>query len=196
MIVSFPVITKPRRGSGSVGIEMVDSFNRLEEICKKNKEILIQEYIDGQEIGADIYVDLISNEVISVFTKKKLKMRAGETDKSVSFRDENLFRILVSFAKDLGEITNVINSIGSEDYSYFTGLIESLSNSVASIKRQALQELFAICKEKNVDVRTKNIETLKEDLLNRLAETLQEFKAKIETSKDYIAQLNQPNDGV
>ena len=41
---------------------------------------MIQEYLDGQEIGADVYIDMISGEVVSIFTKKKIKMRAGETE--------------------------------------------------------------------------------------------------------------------
>ena len=44
--------------------------------------LMIQEFLDGQEIGADVYVDMVSGEVVSIFTKKKLKMRAGETDKA------------------------------------------------------------------------------------------------------------------
>lgn len=31
---------------------------------------MIQEYLDGQEIGADVYIDMISGEVVSIFTKK------------------------------------------------------------------------------------------------------------------------------
>lgn len=101
-ILSFPLITKPRKGSGSAGIEIVYNLERLKQICDLNNDILIQEFINGQEIGADVYVDLISGEVTSIFTKKKLKMRAGETDKSVSFKDNVLFQLIVAFAKDFG----------------------------------------------------------------------------------------------
>lgn len=100
--IEFPLITKPRKGSGSAGIEMVYSLRRLKEICDNNKDTLIQEYIEGQEIGVDVYVDMITNEVISIFAKKKLKMRAGETDKSVSFKNQELFDIIIRFAKCFG----------------------------------------------------------------------------------------------
>lgn len=101
-VLSFPVITKPRKGSGSIGIEVVHSLERLESICREHNDVLIQEFISGQEIGADIYVDLITGEAVSIFTKKKLKMRAGETDKSVSFKEQKLFNLLASFAKEFG----------------------------------------------------------------------------------------------
>lgn len=101
-ILSFPLITKPRKGSGSAGIKIVYNLEQLKQVCNLNNDILIQEYINGQEIGADVYVDLISGEVISIFTKKKLKMRAGETDKSVSFKDNGLFQLIAAFSKDFG----------------------------------------------------------------------------------------------
>ena len=54
---------------------------------------MIQEFMDGQEYGADVYIDMISGEIVSVFVKKKLKMRAGETDKAVSVKDPALFAL-------------------------------------------------------------------------------------------------------
>ena len=39
--------------------------------------------MDGKEYGADVYIDMISDEPVA-FHKRKIKMRAGETDKSVS----------------------------------------------------------------------------------------------------------------
>ncbi len=101
-ILSFPLVTKPRKGSGSAGIEIVHNLDQLKQICSLYDDILIQEFINGQEIGADVYVDLISGEVTSIFTKKKIKMRAGETDKSVSFKDNKLFQLIAAFVKDFG----------------------------------------------------------------------------------------------
>ena len=101
-IISFPLISKPRKGSGSARIEIVSSLKRLKELCDLHDDVIIQEFIDGQEIGADVYVDLISGDVVSIFTKKKLKMRAGETDKSVSFLDSKLFALLSDFSVRFG----------------------------------------------------------------------------------------------
>jgi carbamoyl-phosphate synthase large subunit len=65
-------------------------------------DLMIQEFLDGQEIGADVYIDLISGEVVSIFTKKKIKMRAGETDKAVSFKDPELFALIEKFVNEAG----------------------------------------------------------------------------------------------
>ena len=45
---------------------------------------------------------MISGKVVSVFTKKKLVMRAGETDKAVSFKDEELFGLIDRFVSESG----------------------------------------------------------------------------------------------
>ena len=63
---------------------------------------MIQEFLNGQEIGADVYIDMISGEVVSIFTKKKIKMRAGETDKAVSFKDKRLFALIETFVQEVG----------------------------------------------------------------------------------------------
>ena len=80
---------------------------------------MIQEFMNGQEIGADVYIDLISGEVVSIFTKKKIKMRAGETDKAVSFKDPKLFALIEKFVLEAGyrgQIDIDIFDIGGEYY--------------------------------------------------------------------------------
>ncbi len=100
--ISYPVFVKPVRGSASIAISKVYDKETVELLFAHNDNLMIQEYLNGQEIGADVYIDLLSGEVVSIFTKKKLVMRAGETDKSVSFKDEKLFSLIEKFVKDSG----------------------------------------------------------------------------------------------
>ena len=89
--MKFPVFVKPIEGSASININKVYNRDELELLWKKENNLLIQQFMDGEEFGADVYIDMISNEISAIFTKKKIKMRAGETDKSVSIKDEKLF---------------------------------------------------------------------------------------------------------
>lgn len=100
--IAYPVFVKPARGSASISISKVYDKETVDLLFGHEKGLIIQEYLDGQEIGADVYIDMISGEVVSIFTKKKLKMRAGETDKSVSFKDEILFNLIEKFVKEAG----------------------------------------------------------------------------------------------
>ncbi|MBQ7412444.1 MAG: ATP-grasp domain-containing protein [Clostridia bacterium] len=100
--IKFPVFVKPVRGSASIAISKVYDKETVELLFAHNKNLMIQEFLDGQEIGADCYIDMISNELVSAFTKKKLVMRAGETDKAISFKDENLFELIKKFVRESG----------------------------------------------------------------------------------------------
>ena len=100
--VSYPVFVKPYRGSASISISKVYYKETVDLLFTHEDDLMIQEFLNGQEIGADVYIDLISGEVVSIFTKKKIKMRAGETDKAVSFKDENLFALIEKFVTEAG----------------------------------------------------------------------------------------------
>jgi len=93
---------KPVKGSASININKVMSKDELEVLLNRHNDLMIQEYMDGIEYGADVYIDMISGEPVAIFTKKKIKMRAGETDKSVSMKDERLFELIISFVKRAG----------------------------------------------------------------------------------------------
>lgn len=100
--ISFPVFVKPAKGSASISISKVYDMETVELLQRHEDGLMIQQFLDGQEIGADVYIDMISGEVVSIFTKKKLRMRAGETDKSVSFKDEKLFALIEKFVGEAG----------------------------------------------------------------------------------------------
>ena len=101
-IISFPVFVKPVKGSASIDISIVSSIEEIEVLFGIYDDLIIQEYMDGQEIGADVYIDPISKKVVSIFTKDKIKMRAGETDKGRSFKDKKLFDLIIKLVEKIG----------------------------------------------------------------------------------------------
>ncbi|RUL55179.1 ATP-grasp domain-containing protein [Lysinibacillus antri] len=100
--ITYPVFIKPVTGSASINIHRVNSKEEVELLFNYHQNLMIQEYMDGIEFGADVYIDLINGEPISIFTKEKIAMRAGETDKSVSVKDEKLFQLITDFVKVAG----------------------------------------------------------------------------------------------
>lgn len=97
--IAFPVFVKPVKGSASINIRKVTTKNEIKVLFSQFGNLMIQEFMDGMEYGADVYIDMISEEPVSIFIKEKLKMRAGETDKSVSVKDEKLFKLIRDFVK-------------------------------------------------------------------------------------------------
>ena len=61
---------------------------------------MIQEFIDGDEYGYDLFSDF-EFRPISVFCKKKLKMRAGETDKAISTDNKELIVLGLKILQNL-----------------------------------------------------------------------------------------------
>jgi carbamoyl-phosphate synthase large subunit len=102
-IISFPLFIKPRTGSGSVGIQKINNQKELELFSlSANNDYIFQEFMEGEEYDADIYVDMESKCLVSVFTKKKLSSRIGGADKTVSCKDPILFELIDDFVKKLG----------------------------------------------------------------------------------------------
>lgn len=96
--VSFPLIVKPRWGSASIGLFVVhdkETLNEAFEACERavagsllasfgsTDAVIIQEMLEGTEYGVDLLFGKQEN-LIGFAAKKKLAMRAGETDKAVS----------------------------------------------------------------------------------------------------------------
>lgn len=94
--LAWPVMVKPRKGSAS--IDIIDCHDRLqlEAAWEMITDPMIQEVIQGEEFGYDLFGDR-NHQPISVYCKKKLAMRAGETDKAVSTNDG----CLIEFGKKL-----------------------------------------------------------------------------------------------
>lgn len=89
--IDFPVFVKPRRGSGSVGARKITDMNSLKEAMLEDPSLIIQEFMgDALDVDADIYIDTISNQAVSLFSKKKLETKIGGASKTVSFKDEKL----------------------------------------------------------------------------------------------------------
>ncbi|MEQ9763819.1 ATP-grasp domain-containing protein [Streptococcus sp. ZJ151] len=107
-IIDFPVFVKPYNGSASININKVETFSELESLFQKFDNLMIQEFMNGKEYGIDCYIDMISGNLVSVFIKEKLKMRAGETDKAVSVINAEILKLVQQFI-DMSSYRGVID---------------------------------------------------------------------------------------
>lgn len=132
----FPVVLKPRRGSASIGIEVVESMHELKlsyeflslklsrsilsAVAGQDKygSIMVQEKLTGTEYGLDILNDL-SGRPVQVYVKEKLAMRAGETDKSVLRVKPDLEAFGFEIGRSLGHIGNLDCDIFENKNGYY-----------------------------------------------------------------------------
>ncbi len=96
--LNWPVVVKPRKGSASANITYCTNEKQLELAFDTCPGPIAQEFLAGDEYGYDLLSDRQFNPV-SVFCKRKLAMRAGETDKAVSVNDKELIELGVRIAQ-------------------------------------------------------------------------------------------------
>ena len=120
--IAFPLFMKPRWGSGSIGLETIGDMEELEIyyhiLMKKIKKsilatasvgdeyIMIQEKLTGEEFGLDVMNDLDGNNV-GVSVKRKLAMRAGETDKAITVDLPEVREMGAAIGRNLKHIGNL-----------------------------------------------------------------------------------------
>lgn len=97
--IEFPVFIKPRTGSGSVGATKVNNIQDLESAMNEDETLIIQEFMDAEDLDADVYIDCISKKPVSIFSKKKIETKIGGASKTISFKDEKLFSTIKEIIK-------------------------------------------------------------------------------------------------
>ncbi|MEJ2665273.1 MAG: ATP-grasp domain-containing protein, partial [Spirochaetia bacterium] len=95
---------KKKRGSGSVGQRIIGTDEELRFYY--TDEYMLQEYIQGMEIGMDVFNDLEGNFLHAGF-RKKLLMRAGETDKAQAIYLPELEQLAKQISAAFGHIGNM-----------------------------------------------------------------------------------------
>ncbi len=95
-ILKYPIIVKPRFGCGSIAMSVAEDemallyyFSRNTRAVKRTylkyesesveEKIIFQEFLHGREYGVDCINDL-NGSFVNAIVKRKLAMRAGETD--------------------------------------------------------------------------------------------------------------------
>ena len=167
--VNYPVFVKPYRGSASISISKAEDKNTVDFLFAHESDLMIQEYLDGQEIGADVYIDMITGEVVSIFTRKKIRMRAGETDKAVSFKDPVLFELIERFVLVSGFIGQIDIDIFDIDGKYyinevkprFGGGYPHAYESGCDHMKMILNNLNGVANEKNIGAYDEGIYMMK-----------------------------------
>lgn len=104
--LGFPLFLKPRRGSASIGIHRVEDRERMEAIARLREDYLAQECLVGVEYGIDVLNDF-EGRPMAVTVKRKLAMRGGETDRSVTVKEPDLIELGRRTGEALGHVGNL-----------------------------------------------------------------------------------------
>ncbi|MGC6424328.1 MAG: ATP-grasp domain-containing protein [Lentimonas sp.] len=131
--VAYPLILKPRWGQGSIGIryasslaELASAYELLQLELKAVdlghlataplEQIVCQECLVGQECGVDI-VNTLDGDFAACFVKKKLGMRAGETDSAITTKQP----LIESICRKLSESTRHSGNLDADFFELENG---------------------------------------------------------------------------
>lgn len=88
--LSFPVIAKPDIGYGARGVKMINNRDELFTTIEKNKEIIICEYLPGEEYTVDCFTDFKGNLLYSN-ARKRNRVKGGISVNSSFEKNQSKF---------------------------------------------------------------------------------------------------------
>jgi len=99
--ISYPIILKPRNGSSSKGIFVINDKNQLPSPnIYNNEDYIVQEVIKGYEVTVDILCDG-NGRCIEGVQRKRLKVRGGEVERAVTIKEKTLHLLVERLVEEL-----------------------------------------------------------------------------------------------
>jgi carbamoyl-phosphate synthase large subunit len=97
---AFPLIVKPRDGSGSLGVRQIRCKDELELVARLEEGMIAQEIATGQEHTINIFVNAAGKCVCAV-PHHRLEVRAGEVSKAVTVKHAPMMELARRVAESL-----------------------------------------------------------------------------------------------
>jgi len=98
--IDLPVIVKPRSGSGSRGIRLLESIEDLKGL-ERDATLLVQELLPGPEYSLDVFATR-EGEVLAVVPRERLKVDSGIAITGRTSHDEELQQFGADVARLIG----------------------------------------------------------------------------------------------
>jgi carbamoyl-phosphate synthase large subunit len=95
----LPLIAKPRKGSASIGVRLIASWQELELLEAANQDCIVQEKANGHEFTINVYVSR-EGECVCAVPHRRMEVRAGEVSKGITVKDSRL----MSLARNIAEL--------------------------------------------------------------------------------------------
>jgi carbamoyl-phosphate synthase large subunit len=100
-LLEYPLIVKPRSGSGGKGAYKVKNKEELRFFEKHVPNAIIQEFVKGNEYTVDVLSDFEGN-VLTVVPRERIEVISGESFKGRTIKHEELMRCTKKLVEKLG----------------------------------------------------------------------------------------------
>ena len=108
---AFPLIAKPRCGSASVGVSIVDSIATLEHMSRASNDLVVEEIARGDEHTINVYVNR-QGQCKCAVPHRRLEVRAGEVSKGVTVKHLELMKLVARVSERLPGARGPLNVQG------------------------------------------------------------------------------------
>jgi carbamoyl-phosphate synthase large subunit len=95
----FPVVVKPRNGSASSGVRIIESAKELQTVSA-NASLILQEFIRGQEFTVNVFIDR-RGRCLCVIPHRRMEIRGGEVSKGITVRNETMICLIRNLTEAL-----------------------------------------------------------------------------------------------
>jgi carbamoyl-phosphate synthase large subunit len=119
--VELPAIVKPRSGSGSRGIRLVERREELDAL-ERDGTLLVQEHLPGPEYSLDVLARA-DGAVVGVVPRERLKVDSGIAVTGRTLHDDGLEAFARAVAQAI-DLTTVANVQAKEDHDGQPALLE------------------------------------------------------------------------
>jgi carbamoyl-phosphate synthase large subunit len=106
-MINFPVIMKPKEGTGSKDVVLIENKFDLNYWTKKNTNYILVEYISGKEYTADCFFDA-NGVCVGVNVRERIKMNGGGAVITQNDYNIDLEKLLYKL-ESTGEIKGPVN---------------------------------------------------------------------------------------
>ncbi|MGL4483994.1 MAG: ATP-grasp domain-containing protein [Anaerovoracaceae bacterium] len=127
---TYPLVVKPVDSNGSKGVRKVESEKQIFEFIEKamfisrDKKVIIEEFVDGEEIQVDCFINKGKAIVLSI--KKRIKIAGGENDSLQILGSYLPFETSTTFENHIAEtLKTIVKAFKLETTSFFLQGIKS-----------------------------------------------------------------------
>jgi carbamoyl-phosphate synthase large subunit len=104
----LPLMVKPRRGSASVGVRKITSYEMLHAMLADNSDLLIEEFAQGEEYTINVFVDSQGRCVCAV-PHRRIEVRGGEVSKGITVKNPLLIQLAKQIVESLPDAFGPLN---------------------------------------------------------------------------------------
>ncbi|MBU1083661.1 MAG: ATP-grasp domain-containing protein [Candidatus Omnitrophota bacterium] len=102
----YPLIIKPRRGSGGKGVFKAENEDELRFFSGYVKDPVIQEFAEGKEYTIDLFSDFDA-KVLTAVPRERIEVFSGESYKSRTVMDKDMIEKAGILAEELGTVGHI-----------------------------------------------------------------------------------------